>query len=751
MRKLMWFVLGYALGIAGAIWVLDRKWQLLFAGVLLFLSLGLGLICSPGLYRKITAYILGGVVLALLYFFIYDSYYIDKARQYDGQEIELDILVIDYGSVSENGSYAIGEAQLDNTTHKLIFFLNENMDLRPGDRLCGEFYLSYTGHRAEGGSSYYFGEGLYLKAYATGDCSLRFEKEISFHILAAKLRRSLTNYADKIFPDDVKGFARALLLGDSSGLTKAENNNFQNSGIRHIIAVSGLHISILFSFVHEFLGKRKYLTALIGIPVLILFAAIAGFTPSAVRACIMQILIIGAMLLNKQYDAPTSLAFAVLIILGLYPLAMTSVGFQLSVASVMGIFLFSSKINRYITTRKWLGKFSGKSWNARLKRMLTSSASTSLSAMAFTIPLSAYYFGTVCTIGIISNLLTLWAVTYIFCGLIISIVISVVFTPLGVGMAWILAWLMRYVLWISDVLAFIPFSVVSADNWYIVSFMVFAYLLLFIMFLSKEKKIALLVGCLSFSFTVSLFLSVLENKQDHFSMTVLDVGQGQCILLHSGEQSYIVDCGGTSAEGTADLAARTLRTQGIQRVDGLILTHYDNDHSGGVESLLSQITVDKLYLPDTEMEEPVCLWLQEYYSEKIEWVDHKRYLHLDHAMITLIPPESSALGNNACTSILFQAENCDILITGDLQANGEAHLLRSVNLPEVEILVAGHHGADDSTNMLLLSEIQPATVVISVGEENNFGHPHISLLHRLEIFGCKVWRTDENGTITFRG
>ena len=750
MRKLMWFVLGYALGIAGAIWVLDRKWQLIFASILLLLSLGFGLICSPNIYRKIASYIVGGVAVALLCFFIFDSYHIDKARAQDGQEIELDILVLDYGSVAKNGSYAIGEIRLENTTHKLIFFLNEEMDLYPGHRVHGEFYLSYTGHKAEGGSSF-FGEDIYLKAYATGDCYLRFEKEISFNILAAKLRRSLTRHIDKIFPQDVKGFASALLLGDSSGLTKAENNNFQNSGIRHIIAVSGLHISILFSFVHEFLGKRKYLTAMLGIPVLILFTAMAGFTPSAVRACIMQILMIGAMLFNKQYDPPTSLAFAVLMILGVDPLAMTSIGFQLSVASVLGIFLFASKINRYITSRKWLGKFSGKCRTARLKRMLASSASTSISAMVFTLPLSAYYFGTVCTIGIISNLLTLWAVTYIFCGLIICIIVSFMFTPLGMGAAWMLAWLMRYVLWISDLLAFIPFSVVSAENWYIVTFLGFSYLLVFIMFFSKEKKVALLAGCLAVSFTVSILLSVLESNQDRFRMTVLDVGQGQCILLQSGDQCYIVDCGGTSPENAADLAARTLRTQGIQRVDGLILTHYDHDHAGGVESLLSQITVQRLYLPDTETQEPVCLWLQEHYCEKIEWVNHKIYLHLEHASIILIPPVSSAVDNNACTSILFQAENCDILITGDLQAKGEAQLMRSVNLPEVEILVAGHHGADDSTTMALLREINPATVVISVGEENNFGHPHMSLLHRLEIFGCKVWRTDENGTITFRG
>jgi competence protein ComEC len=146
---------------------------------------------------------------------------------------------------------------------------------------------------------------------------------------------------ESAFPADTAAFAKALLLGDSSGLNYELDTAFKLSGIRHIIAVSGLHVSILFSLMYILAGKRKVLTALLGIPVLFLFAAVAGFSPSIVRACVMQVLMIVAMLLDKEYDPPTALSFAVLLMLAVNPSAVTSVSLQLSVGCMMGIFMFS--------------------------------------------------------------------------------------------------------------------------------------------------------------------------------------------------------------------------------------------------------------------------------------------------------------------------------------------------------------------------------------------------------------------------
>lgn len=181
-------------------------------------------------------------------------------------------------------------------------------------------------------------------------------------------------------------------------------------------AVSGLHVSILFALLTAITFRKRFLTALAGFPTLLLFAAVAGFTPSVSRSCIMCGLMLAALLLNKEYDGPAALAFAAVVMLIGNPLVITSVGFQLSVASVAGIYLFAPGI------RKWLVSLfpdnKGKGVRPTLIRWFTASVSITLSAMIFTTPLSAWYFGTVSLVGVVTNLLTLWVISFIFYGLV---------------------------------------------------------------------------------------------------------------------------------------------------------------------------------------------------------------------------------------------------------------------------------------------------------------------------------------------
>lgn len=599
--------------------------------------------------------------------------------------------------------------------------------------------------------TYHQGAGIPLLAYLEDELYTYHSRADSFRYFAVEFRQRLYTLLDQIFPADTAGFARALLLGDSSKLSEGEDNAFQNSGIRHIIAVSGLHVSILFTFVYQTVGKRGWLTAMIGLPVLFLFAAVAGFTPSVIRACVMQGLMILAMVFHKEYDPPTALAFAVLVILGINPMALTSVSFQLSVGCVLGIFLFSARLHKYILFRKWMGSVSGKSLCSRLKRWFAQSVSVSVSAISLTTPISAYYFGAVSALSVVTNLLTLWAVSYIFCGIIISCIAGFVFLPAGSLIAWAVSWLMRYVQLTARLIAAIPYSMVSADNTYIVFWLLLCYALVIVTLCIREKRPILLLGCMGLAFCASLFFSWMEQRQEHYRMTVLDVGQGQCILLQSGDDCYVVDCGGDSGDGAADLAVHTLRTQGISQIDGLILTHFDKDHAGGALSLMSQIQVDTLFLPDADPEEQLRMDLEARYEDRIDWVRHSTYFQCGEAYVSIYPAELGSTGNNSSLSILFQAENCDILITGDLNTSGEQILLDSVRLPDIEILLAGHHGADNSTSFYLLDALRPDAVVISVGKDNTYGHPSSETLGRLELFDCKVWRTDLNGTVIFRG
>ena len=222
-------------------------------------------------------------------------------------------------------------------------------------------------------------------------------------------------------------------------------------------------------------------------------------------------------------------------------------------------------------------------------------------------------------------------------------------------------------------------------------------------------------------------------------------------ILQYEDRNYVVDCGGDGAAATADIAAAELLSQGIRQLDGLIITHYDTDHAGGAELLLSQIPAKQIYLPDADPEHKIRNALVAQYGDSISWLDFGQVLQVESFPMTIIAAESESVGNDSSLCILFQPEDYDILITGDRDSGGENALLEQYPIPELELLVVGHHGSKTSTGFNLLQATSPAVAVISVGEDNDYNHPSQDTLDRLRISGCEVWRTDINGTLIFRG
>ena len=237
---------------------------------------------------------------------------------------------------------------------------------------------------------------------------------------------------------------------------------------------------------------------------------------------------------------------------------------------------------------------------------------------------------------------------------------------------------------------------------------------------------------------------------DNYRITVMDVGQGQCILLQEKDQYFLVDCGGDYGEEAADTAAQLLLSQGIYEINGLLLTHYDEDHAGGVEAFLSRIRVKKLYLPELEDVSGIRAALTETCKDSIVWVAPDTKTVIPEGNISIFSPSAGKSDNESSLCVLFQPENCDILITGDRSKAGERALLEQVQLPKLDILVAGHHGSNTATSLELLMTTQPAAAVISVAENNLYGHPRPEVLDRLSRFDCQIYRTDLQGTIIFR-
>jgi len=746
-RKLVFAALGFGLGCALAVYWLPVELLLGLGAGLLTAAVPLVLM-SAGKPGKIAGLLLLGLSLALLWYRGYEKFRLEPIRALDGQTMTLTLEATEDSWDTDYGICCDGLAEIENVRCRVRFYLNEDRSLLAGDRVTGEFRLRYTAPGGSKNPTHHSGNGIMLIAYPKGTHSV-IPGEADWRYPAARLRRHIVSALEAVIPEDGEPFARALLLGDTSDLDYATDSALSVSGLRHVAAVSGLHVSILFSMVFFLTRRNRWASALIGVPLLVLFAAMAGFSPSVLRSAIMQMLMLAALLLQKDYDPPTALGFAALLMLLVNPLTILSVGFQLSVASVSGILLFAQRMQDWLMDPKRLGRWK-KGW-ARLAASFSAGVSVSLGALIFTLPLNAWYFGTVSLLSVLTNLLCVWVVTVVFCGIVAACVLGAIWLPLGQGLGWILGWLIRYILGVSGAVAAMPLSAVYTQSPYIVAWLVFCYGLLAVFLLSKGKRPLLLGCCAALGLCVALLASWTEPLLDDYRVTVLDVGQGQCVLLQSGGKTYMVDCGGSYDEEAADIAAGALLSQGITKLDGLILSHYDRDHVGGAEYLLQRIEADCLILPDGP---GARLWddrILEHHTGAVLRGRESLEIQWDQGKITVFASWDLNSSNESSLCVLFQTEKCDILITGDRGTRGEEMLLRAAAIPELDALVVGHHGAASSTGAELLAALRPGLALISVGRDNSYGHPDPEVLDRLEAFGCRIRRTDLEGTIIIRG
>ena len=213
----------------------------------------------------------------------------------------------------------------------------------------------------------------------------------------------------------------------------------------------------------------------------------------------------------------------------------------------------------------------------------------------------------------------------------------------------------------------------------------------------------------------------------------------------------MVDCGGGYDEETADIAAATLLAQGIDRLDGLILTHYDRDHTGAAAYLLHRVKTDVLILPEGKGAETWDTGILNNHTGRTLRASEDLRIHWGEADIQIFSAWNRESSNESSLCVLFHTEKCDILITGDRSIVGEQMLLLQTKLPQLDALVVGHHGAASSTGQELLDATNPKTALISVGEGNTSRHPAQESLDRLIAHGCVIRRTDLEGTIIFRG
>ncbi|MEG1430792.1 MAG: DNA internalization-related competence protein ComEC/Rec2 [Oscillospiraceae bacterium] len=757
MRKLFLFCVGFAAAVFAWNYCLPGKLAPWLGGFCALLALGLFVFSRLKQEQKRalpSALLALGLALGLLWSCGYDGLFRAPARALEGGMSSVTLTVTDFPTDTKVGSKIPCKLQMEHSPDvKVMFYATpEGMKLRPGDRVTTLAQCApATALRGEE-VRYYTAKGVFLIVYARGDLEVTTPEKIPLTCRPAYWSRTLREAIFKVMPPDAAGVTAAIVTGNRDGLSDAFDTALSRTGMSHAVAVSGMHISFLVAFIMLLLGSHRRRGALICVPLILLFMVTAGSTPSIVRAAVMQLILLAAPLLGRESDSPTSLSFALFLLLLQNPFAAASVGLQLSFAAVAGIMVLSAPMQKYLTGKFLVPNAKGprKLANGAL-RFLISTLSASLGAIVFTTPLVAYYFGTVSLIAPLANLLTLWSVSIIFVGGLVAALLGLIALPLGGFLGLLLAPFPRYFHWAVTLLGAVPFAAIGIRSVYYALWLLALYCVIVVVLLCrKQRRMVAATAAVLLCLCSALLFTRLTYSAGDLSVTALDVGQGQSLVLTSGGTTALVDCGGNKMENAGDIAANYLQDMGVSKLDYLILTHCHADHAGGVPQLLSRIPVDVLVLPQPEEPEELqgeILALAGAKNIPVRYLTEDSTLPLQTASLRLYAPMGDGGTNEEGLSVVATAGDFDALITGDMGTIIEEKLVKYGSLPDCELYIVGHHGSKHASSPQLLDTIRAETAIISVGY-NSYGHPTDETLLRLNDRGTEIYRTDLYGTVT---
>ena len=763
MRILAIFAASYSLAVLVSVYSGQSRF-LLYPGLICAVLFLLSLLSlrRTGRQGKAAAICTLGLAAGFLWTMGYQLLFVEPARSLHETTVYLTAQVIEFPEKTETGWSVLARARLPEGGHAdtLLYLDEQGAELKPGDVISSVTRCHFADRTFSGEEiTYYTSNGVFLRGKAYGTLTICHPDRIPASLwpvyLADKLREGIL-YA---FPEEVGAQVLAVVTGNRDGLTQGFTTALQRAGLSHTAAVSGMHMAFLAGFFTCILGKYRRRTALIIIPVSLLFMVVTGCTPSVVRAAVMIILLMIAPLFHRERDDATALGTALLALLIHNPLSVAHVGLQLSFAAVAGIFVASEPIQNWLNDLLHIPGPEQRTGNKlhKLRWVLpdyfVSTLSATLGAQVFTLWLSAFHFSSVSLIAPVSNLLTLWSVALIFTGGLLTGIVGLISSEAASFLGAMIAPVAGYMRYVTQRTASVPLAAITMEPfpyqlWTFAGFFVILFLLLRP---SRQRAVRAGIVCTGMLLMAAVF-TALEFYMGPVSVTVLDVGQGQSVLLRHGTQLALVDCGGSSYDDPGDVAANQIENTGRETLDLLILTHLHEDHANGVPQLLERLRVPKIFLPEPEekskLYEAIVSQAQKQGSELV-FVRRDTVLKLeDGSRLTILAPLGENGENERGLTVLASAGEFDALLTGDMGLEVEQLLLDHIRLPDIELMVAGHHGSKYATSKELLDAVEPELVFISVGANNYYGHPAPELLQRLE--GREIHRTDLEGTVTVR-
>ncbi len=580
--------------------------------------------------------------------------------------------------------------------------------------------------------------------------------------------------------------ARALVFGDARRLPPEWRTGLRRAGLSHLLAVSGLHVGLLLGGLWWIMGAWSPRMAWTGaVAVLLVYGVLVGPRPSLLRAGMMALLVVLALMLERPPQALNALCAALISILLFDPAASEDLGFQLSFLATAGILVLAPRLlgcwfghDRPSGTPS--GPTAGSTSRAeRRPGPVAVALAATVAAQLATIPVTAAEIGLLTPLSPFFNLifvpLTAAALGFSLAWVALAAMCEVPLLTVGAGpVARLLERLLDLVSVPFGLLAELP-----PGAWLALPVSVGAAPALVLAVWLAAALSGRLRCCLALALVL---VCTPEPPHDEPTLTMLDVGQGEAILLRSQDKGpvILVDGGGFRQGNFAEATLlQTLAAEGVLRVDLAVLSHGDADHCRGLLELSQYLRIDRLWAASVELRDGCGLALAERLGSRVRTVGQGDAERVgDWNLQVLHPPAGPRPGGNSASLVVracldhcrssgkpparntlppvvaSAAADACVLLTGDLDVAGERELLDGAPRAGAdlgsEILKVGHHGSRTSTGPALLRAVAPAVALVSAGRQNPYGHPAPEVVARIERRGTRVLRTDLHGRIEVR-
>lgn len=578
---------------------------------------------------------------------------------------------------------------------------------------------------------YLLSQGVYYKASAgtvkvTGN-------EGGVGIAFIKARQALAGLVDAVFAYDIAPIAKAMLLGDTRGIDEDTSAAFKDTGMAHVLAVSGLNAAILVAFVYfvlKLLRTGRTPRLVITMLFIVAYACVTGLTPSIVRASLMACAVLIGRYFGRQADTLNCLAFSFIVALLLRPLDLFNAGFQLSYSAVLGMITLGSQASRWLKP-KLPARLSG----------VGSTLSASVGATAGTAPILATTFNRVSTLSILINIVVIPLASAATVLVFIVTLVGLIYVPAAVYIGYIAEVVIRMMLWvihIASTVSFIALNVASPPGYAVAA--CFVLLLICSQYSLIKTKLKVI---LSVALVAAIAVVMVATRPAGMYIVFLDVGQGDAAFVRTAQGGeYFIDGGPEqSAEEVVSFAVR----QGISP-DAAFVSHTDDDHFAGLVALYDAGLLRKVYCSYQE-EEAVHAAMPKAQVVPISAGDSVLLDGVTRAVV-LYPYRDMVSQDTNEQSLVLLVEYGEhaALFTGDIPGAVETRILASAG--DVDIYKAAHHGSKFSSYRLPLSVLSPEYSVVSVGQ-NSFGQPNALALANLKDYSGEVFLTIEHYAVEF--